>query len=112
MFRWIYKNLEFSYWRITKKIKIGVEIIRGGDIRNNLIKILCSISLWNNKYLIAACNNVIDFIDMESEIIVKKINENNVITVQKIIHPKFGECLISQGNESSSIKLWIIKNDF
>ena len=79
----------FHTGELLKKIKVGVQIIRGGNIRNNLIKILCSISLWNNKYLIAACNNVIDFIDIESEIIVKKINENNVITVQKIIHPKF-----------------------
>lgn len=83
------KIWNFHTGELLKKIKVGVQIIRGGNIRNNLIKILCSISLWNNKYLIATCNNVIDFIDIESEIIVKKINENNVITVQKIIHPKF-----------------------
>ena len=66
----------------------------------------------NDKYLIAACNTGIKFIDLKRGMIFKKIDEHNIINIQKINHPKFGECLISQGNEKSKIKLWIIKNNF
>ena len=44
--------------------------------------------------------------------IAKKIDENNVMTIQKIFHTKFGECFISRGYKYSTIKLWINQNDF
>ena len=103
---------DFSSGVLINKIKAGVQLVRGCNLRNHQIEILCSISLWNNKYIIAACNNVIKFIEIKSGNIVRKINEDNVITLQKITHPKFGECLVSQGNMKSKIKLCIIKNDF
>ena len=31
-----------------------------------------------------------------------------VLTIKKIFHPKYGDCLISQGNDLSQIKLWKI----
>ena len=34
-----------------------------------------------------------------------------VCTVKKIIHPEYGECLISQGYKLDQIKLWINKNE-
>ena len=102
----------FHSGKLLNKIKAGIQIVRGGNIRNHFLEILCGVNLWDDNYLIAACNNGIKFIDLKNGIIVKKIDENNVITIQKLKHPKFGECLISQGNENSKIKLWIIKNVF
>ena len=34
---------------------------------------------------------------------------NAVITVKKIFHPKYGECLISQSNGHEPIKIWVNK---
>ena len=76
------------------------------------MEILCGVYLLNDKYLIAACNNGIKFIDLKRGMIFKKIDEYNIITIQKLNHHKFGECLKFQGNEKSKIKLWIIKNYF
>ena len=33
-----------------------------------------------------------------------------VITIEKIIYPSYGECLISQGSKDDQIKMWIIEN--
>ena len=38
-----------------------------------------------------------------------KGHDNIVLTLKKINHPKYGECLISQGYEHDNIKLWICK---
>ena len=42
------------------------------------------------------------------KIIIKSLtgHVNEVITVKKIIHPHFGECLISQNGGESKIKIW------
>ena len=69
------------------------------------------ICLWNKKYLFTGCNNSeIKLIDLEKKIIVQKLHgHKKVITcIKKIIHPKYGECLISQGYKNDQLKLWII----
>ena len=38
-------------------------------------------------------------------------HDNYVLTIKKINHPSYGECLISQGFKKDKIKLWIIKNN-
>ena len=38
-----------------------------------------------------------------------KGHNNDVVTVKKVKHPKYGECLISQGSSNDNIKLWINK---
>ena len=67
--------------------------------------------LWDDKYLFAGCyDKTAKLIDLDKGIIIKTLNGHNsrVLTVKKIIHPEYGECLISQGwNEK--IKLWIKK---
>ena len=85
---------------LLKKIKIGSEI-------------LCGICLWNNDYLFVGCEDkTIEFIDLnKGNIIINLIrHRNNVITIKKINHSKYGECLISQGYANDQIKLWNIKN--
>jgi WD40 repeat protein len=70
---------------------------------------LYTIYLWSNTYLFVSCGEkVINIIDLEKKIIVNKLKEhkNWVITMKKIYHPLYGECLISQDSGNGEIKLW------
>ena len=72
-------------------------------------KWLYGICLWNNKYLFVGCeDSSIKLIDLINGIIIKSLiaHNNKVITIKKINHPQFGECLISQGWKNDQIKLW------
>ena len=65
--------------------------------------------LWNNKYLFVGCKDkTIKIIEIEKKsIIYNLIGHNNIVlTIKRIFHPKYGQCLISQGNENDQIKLW------
>ena len=78
-----------------------------GDINNN-INNLC---LWNNEYIIASCyKGIIKLIEINNGKIIKDFifHKQFIITIIKIIHPLYGECLISHGNDNL-IKLWINK---
>ena len=73
---------------------------------------LYGICLWNNDYLFVGCDdNSIKLIDLKQRKIIKEFysHNNEVITIKKLIHPKYGECLISQGFDDQ-IKLWVNKN--
>ena len=74
---------------------------------------LNSIGLWGNEYIFIGCSDKkIRFVDFNKGKIVKELSahNNSVITVKKIIHPNYGQCLLSQGANKDSIKLWIFKN--
>ena len=74
---------------------------------------LVSICLWNKDYIFAACGDkFIKLVEINNGDIIKKLDghQNSVTTIKKIIHPIYGECLISQGYENDRIKLWINKN--
>ena len=65
-----------------------------------------SICLWNKEYLFVGCRNkTIRLININDGAIVRNLSghREEVVTIQKIIHPKFGECLISFGG---NIILW------
>ena len=71
------------------------------------------ICLWdNNNYLCAgsAFNKTIKLIDLKEK---KDINDikgdNKISNIKEIIHPQYGEILISQ-EYNGNIKLWIIQN--
>ena len=71
---------------------------------------LYGICLWNNEYLFVGCEEKeIKLISLINGNIIKNLkgHSDSVITVKKIIHPTYGECLLSQGNENDQIKLWI-----
>ena len=103
-----------------------IESSKDGNIRifdfnsgKNLQKIkvsnlyLVSICLWSENYLFVGCGDKnIKLIEINKGKTIKKLNghENSVTTLKKIIHPKLGECLISQGYEINQIKLWSNKN--
>ena len=72
---------------------------------------LYGICLWGNDYLFVGCRyGVIQFIDLNNEKIIKKLNggDNDVLTIKKINHPKYGECILSLSFNSKKIKMWII----
>ena len=84
----------------------------------NKIKIsdnhLYGICLLNDCCLFAGCSDkTIKLIELKNGLIIKSLvkHTNKVITLKKVVHPKYGECLISQNWEESEIELWIDKNN-
>jgi WD40 repeat protein len=76
-------------------------------VSNECLKSLC---LWNNDYLFIACSDkTIKVINLKTGLspICLKGHSDEVLTIKKIIHPTYGECLISQGWGNEKIKLWI-----
>ena len=100
----------FHTGNLLMSIKAGYTVIPGNiskKIKN--MEMLCGICLWNDEFLFAGCNKVIKIIELKNGNIIKTIYGENIKTIKKINHPKFGECLIIQGNECSKIKLLKIK---
>ena len=72
-----------------------------------------TICLWRNDYLFIGDLNGIKLINLKNGKIIKTLNmEKNkcVMTIIKINHPKFGECLLTQATDRTPIKLYIIKD--
>ena len=83
---------------LLKKIKVSNERLR-------------EICMWNNKYIFVGCDDkTIKLIQINNGKIIKELEGhiNNVLSIKKFIHPKYGKCLLSQGAYKDSIKLWII----
>ena len=77
------------------------------------------ICLWDPENLFVGCEDKnIKLINLKNGKIIKILNghKNRVINIKKIIMPKYGECLMSQGDFEEKIKLWInkksLKNNF
>ena len=115
-----YSIIIYNYDKIIKMVESSFD----GNIRiwnfhsgELLIKInvcnkgLNGICLWNNEYLFVGCEDkTIKLINLNKSLIIKNLNghKKSIINIKKIIHPKYGECLISQASDSDNIKLWII----
>ena len=72
---------------------------------------LRGICLWNDKYLFASGNDYqVKLFDLEEGKFVKsfKAHTATVCTIEKIKHPKYGECLVSQALDGK-LKLWAPK---
>ena len=73
---------------------------------------LYGLCLWNNNYIFVGCNDkTIKAVEINNGLISKSFvaHSSKVITIKKFIHPKYGECLISQGFINDQIKIWINK---
>ena len=73
---------------------------------------LFGICLWDeNNLLVACCDNTIKIINLKERKLKKSLygHNNYVTTIKKIYIPKLGDCLISQGITTDSIKLWTLK---
>ena len=64
---------------------------------------------WNENYLIIAINHNIKIIDINTKKIINiiNINNNNDIFSKKILHPYYGESLLTI-ESNSAIKLWVL----
>ena len=71
---------------------------------------LYGLCLWNKKFLFIGCgDNTIKLIDLEKKLAIKNLIGYNmeVLTIKKIIHPEYGECIICQGFLTEPIKVII-----
>jgi len=92
---------DFHSGKLLNKIKIS----------KNGVSCLC---MWNNEYLFAGCDDKkIRLVDLKNRKVIKKLvgHDNIVSDIKKIIIPKLGECLISQGENNEKIKIWENKID-
>ena len=83
-----------------------VKLLMKINVDSNRLYGLC---LWNKDYLFAgSLNGSLKLIDIKNGKIIKDLNGHNnfALTIKKIIHPIFRECLISQGSEDDQIRLW------
>ena len=93
----IIRIFNFHSGLLLNKIKISNQMLGG-------------ICLWNDNYLFVGCQDrTIKLVEIKNGLIANSLNGHNnyVITIRKIFHPKYGECLISQNMRKSDIKLWI-----
>ena len=89
---------DFHLAILLKKINIGGYLI--------------GICLWNQDYLfISGSERNIILVELNKGKIINNLIASNkyIVCVKKIIHPKYGECLISQGDNIEQIKLWMKK---
>ena len=82
------------------------KLINKIEVSKNRLFDLC---LWDNEYLLVGCGEeIIKLIDLKNGKKIKTLHDfNSVISLKKINHPKYGKCLISQGNEIEQIMFWI-----
>ena len=67
--------------------------------------------MWNNEYIFVGCDDkTIKIIELKNGKIINELkgHNNKVLSIKSIIHPKYGKCIISQGADDNSIKIWII----
>ena len=90
---------DFDSAKLLIKIKVS---------NNDLFEAL----LWNNDYLfVGTSDNSKKMMDLKKKKIIHSLNGHNnfVRTIKKINTPEYGECLISQGQDIETIKLWLFK---
>ena len=83
------------------------ELIKRIYVNNDWLRGIC---LWNNDYLFVGCKDkAIKLIELKTGIILNKLigHFEEVLTIKKINHPKYGECLVTQGWVHDNIKLWM-----
>ena len=94
---------------------IRVWNFHSGSIINRIdigCKGLACICLWNINYIFVGDENkYIKLINLKSGKIIKCLtgHKKGGITIKKINHPKYGECIVSKGQYEDQIKIWINK---
>ena len=85
--------MEFSYVNLLNKIRLIDHEFYG-------------ICIFDNKYLCTGGKDGIEIIDFKKGLLIKTISNNNnkIKAVKNIIHPTFGECLIT--GDINNIILW------
>ena len=73
---------------------------------------LFGLCLWDNEHLLIGCGDKsIKIVELKNRTINAKLNvfNNKVLCIKKLIHPLYGECLITQGYEKEQIKIFCKK---
>ena len=85
-----------------------------GQLLNKITKskdVICNICLWNSDYLFASNQeSFIELIDIKNKKFIMNLNwhiDGIIRAIKKIIHPKYGECLILQSEKNKIIMLTI-----
>ena len=84
------------------------ELVKKIKVTNKICNII-GICLWNDDHLFLGCGDrSIKLINLNNGRVLKHLYKHfkEVLTIKKFFHPKYGECLISQGIGRDSIKLW------
>ena len=82
------------------------------QVSNNALYGIC---LWDEEYIFVGCNdNSIKLVELSTSKIINSLEGHNeiVLTVKKINHPQYGDCLLSQGFKESNLILWSNKSKF
>ena len=68
------------------------------------------ICFWNKEYILVGSKKIMKLINIKKEKKDKNLkgHSNEIVTIKKMIHPQYGECVISQDRENYSIKIWIV----
>ena len=73
---------------------------------------LFGLCLWDNEHLLIGCGDKsIKIMELKNGAINANLNDfnNKVLCIKKIMHPLYGECLITQGYEKEQIKIFCKK---
>ena len=85
------------------------ELINKIQISNNWLYGIC---VWNDSYLFVGCSDkTIKLMELKDGFIAKNLkgHNNSVLTIKKLKHPNYGECLLSQGYNEDQIRIWTLK---
>ena len=68
---------------------------------------------WSKNYLFVGCKKTIKLLDIKNQKKIKTLggHENEVLSIKKIVHPKYHECLLSLDRDNFNIKLWALSNE-
>ena len=114
-FSFIINNIEDKTYLIDSGDdgKIRIWNFHSGDLID-IIKVIkgkiYDICLFKNNYILVGCiDNTIKLIDLRKRNIIGQLIGHNhrVISIKLFFHPKYGDCIVSQGWVSEPIKLWI-----
>lgn len=92
---------DFHKRTLIKKIEVSDKFLNG-------------ICLWDENNLFVGCDDrTIKMIQLDNGMIIDSLSGHSceVLTIKKIIHPQFGEFLISQNGAQSQIKMWKKKSN-
>ena len=91
----------FDSGTLLSKIKVSEVCLYG----------FCSFS--NNYLYVGSQDKIMRLVDISNGVIVKSLqgHKDQVLTIKKIEHAQYGECLITQGWVDDQIKLWVNKNN-
>jgi len=85
------------------------ELINKIQISNNWLYGIC---VWSENYLLVGCSDkTIKLMELKDGFISKNMkgHDNSVLTIKKLKHPKYGDCLLSQGYNEDQIRIWTLQ---